>query len=118
MPAKHPLTDDEVTALFAGHAPAPKAPRRAAEPAGPWVRRYDRCANCQITQPCLLSFSGDTDFDMSIPRNDRIRLEIAILRQTTGRRTINLCAPCVEALRSPRESNDDHGLEAQLAPSE
>ena len=116
--AKQPLTPEEVEALFSGTATAKRAPRAAKEPSGPWVRRYDRCANCQITQPALISFSGETDFSPSIPLDDRIRLEIQLLRMTTGRRTIALCSPCIDALRSTRDLTPSHGSESRQSPWE
>ena len=103
MAAKSTLSPDEVGRLLLGAKTPAKAPRRPAEPSVPWVRRYDRCANCRSTQPCLVSFSGETDWEPTIPLDDPIRSAIRTLRQSTQSRTISLCTRCIESLRITRE---------------
>lgn len=88
----------EVEALFSGRSEAPSAPQAPSRDPAPWSARYDRCACCRVLQPALLTFSGETDWSPSFPTDGQLRVEIATLRFALGRRTILLCAPCIEAL--------------------
>jgi hypothetical protein len=100
MATKRPLSPEEVADMLSGTWQAPVASESTTERSGPWVPRYDRCANCKVMQPCLLTFRGDSDWSPELPLDDPLRLEIQYLRQETGERTILLCPTCLDDLRS------------------
>lgn len=95
-PVKHRLTPAEVEALFAGKSLPTTAPRATRGPVKKWTASYDRCDYCRAFGPCLVSFSGDSDWSPSIPTDAPIRADIRRLRRELGKRTIDLCTHCVE----------------------
>lgn len=48
----------------------------------------------------MVSFQGNEDWSPWVAVYDPLRLELEYLRQELGRRTITLCPPCIEDLRS------------------
>ena len=104
---KRTLDPAEVDDMLSGTWQAPATSEGAYGRARNWVALYDRCANCDAMQPCLLSFSGDSEWSPTIPESDPLRLEIEYLRADKGRRTILLCVQCIEDLRSTGASRVD-----------
>ncbi len=100
MTRRRTLDPAEVDAMLNGTWQMPVAPESRTEASTPWVPRYDRCAYCRAMTPGLLSFSGDYEWSPEIPLTDPLRLEVEYLRQENGRRTILLCSPCIDDLRS------------------
>ena len=114
MSARAPLTDDELDALLNGRDIIAKAPRRPSTPAKATARRYDRCDRCNSMQPALITFSGQTDWEPQIPRDDPIRAQINALRDATGSRKILLCTNCLTTLRSTPSPNPVEESTTQL----
>ena len=107
MASKRTLDPAEVADMFSGTWQAPPPSEADYARARDWVPGYDRCANCNAIQPCLLSFSGDSEWSPEIPESDPLRLEIEYLRADLGKRTILLCVACIDDLRSTGASRVD-----------
>jgi len=87
-PARHPLSDAEVNALFTRDL------SRAA---------IVRCDNCSAVQ-CdnnTLEFGGDSGYEMPVLPGTPLETELSILRRRHGRDAIILCYPCTDALEEP-----------------
>ena len=97
---KRALDPAEVDDMLAGTWQAPTPSAADYGRARDWVAGYDRCAKCDDRQPCLISFSGDTEWSPTIPIDDPVRLEIDYLRADVGRRTIVISTQCLDDLRS------------------
>ena len=57
---KRTLDPAEVDDMLSGTWQAPVSSEGGYGRARNWVALYDRCANCDAMQPCLVSFSGDS----------------------------------------------------------
>lgn len=97
---KRELDPAEVDAMMNGTWEQPTLTAILPERSTPWLPRYDRCSNCSGMMPALLSFSGDSEWSPEIALDDPLRLEVSYLRMSTGKRTVLLCPPCIDDLRS------------------
>ena len=97
---KRTLDPAEVDDMLSGTWQMPVTSEGAYGRARDYVPRYDRCANCGVIQPALVTFSGQSEWSPGIPLDDPLRLEIEYLRADRGRRTILLCTQCIDDLRS------------------
>jgi len=89
------LTENEVTALFAGKLDYVAPVKQLSLRTRAWQARYDRCDNCTVMQPCLITFDGHENWSPSLPLNDSLWTVVNGLRDELAKRTILLCSHCI-----------------------
>lgn len=109
--AQPTLSENDLTALFGGTYKAPEPAEAPKEVGRPWKALYERCDHCKGIQPCLMSFSGSTDWDPYVAIDGPCRKWVSAYRRENFVRTVNLCSTCVETLDAAPPVTYDGQLE-------